>query len=87
MDHYCIRCVTYWCRIAKVVNDFGFMRWNHASFRRPRTGGRHYRNRRRIVVPGMVMAVVTVLLVMVLRLLMVMMLVATVATVIIDAVR
>lgn len=87
MDHYCIRCVTYWCRIAVVVNDFGFMRWNHASFRRPRTGGRYYRNCRRIVVPSVVMAVVIVLLVMVLRLLMVMMLMATVATVIIGTVR
>lgn len=67
-----------------VVNDFGFMRWNHASFRCPRAGGRHYRNCRRIVVPGVVMAMVIVLLVM---MLLVMMLMATVATVIIGAVR
>lgn len=81
MDHYCIRCVTYWCRIAVVVDVFGFMRWNHASFGRPGTGGRHYRNRRRVVVPRVVMAVVIVLLLLLMVVwLLVMVLMATVAT-------
>lgn len=71
MDHYCIRCVAYWCRIAVVVDDFGFMRWNHASFGRARTGRRHYRNGSRIaVVPRrvtMMTVVLIVLLLMVVR--------------------
>lgn len=78
MDYYCIRrCVTtYWCRIAVVVDDFGFMRWNHASFGRPGTGRRHNRNRRRLVVLSRV--VMTVVIVLLLLLMVMMLLMATV---------
>lgn len=76
MDRYCI-CVGVigvlaadWNRIAVVV-DFGFMRWNHASFGRPGTGRRHYRNGTRVVVSRVaMMAVMIVLLVVMLLLLM-----------------
>lgn len=76
MDRYCI-CVAVvgvlvadWNRIAVVV-DFGFMRWNHASFGRPGTGRRHYRNGTHVVVSRVaVMAVMIVLLVVMLLLLM-----------------
>lgn len=72
MDWYCI-CVAVggvlaadWNRIAVVVDDFGFMRWNHASLGRPGTGRRHYRNGPRAVVSGVaVMAVMIVLLLVV----------------------
>lgn len=66
MDHYCIRCVAYWCRIAVVMDDFGFMRWNHASFGRAGTGRRHYRNRSRIAVVPHRVAVMTVVLIVLL---------------------
>lgn len=66
MDHYCIRCVAYWCRIAVVMDDFGFMRWNHASFGRAGTGRRHYRNRSRIAVVPRRVAVMTVVLIVLL---------------------
>lgn len=73
MDHYCICVVVVvaadWCRIAVVVDDFRFMRWNHASLGRPGTGGRHYRNRSRVVVSRVVMAVMIVLLVVMLLML------------------
>lgn len=73
MDRYCI-CVAVggvlaadWNSIAVVVDNFGFMRWNHASLGRPGTGRRHYRNRTRAVVSGVaVMAVMIVLLVVML---------------------
>lgn len=78
VDHYCI-CVAAvvvataaaadWCRIAVVVDDFRFMRWNHASLGRPGTGRRHYRNRSRVVVSRVVMAVMIVLLVVMLLML------------------
>lgn len=88
MDHYCI-CVAAvvvvavaanWCRIAVVVYDFRFMRRNHASLGRPGTGRRHYRYRSRIVVSGVVMAVMIVLLV-VMRLMLVTTAVATTAAI------
>lgn len=66
MDHYCIRCVAYWCRIAVVMDDFGFMRWNHASFGRAGTGRRHYRYRSRIAVVPRRVTVMTVVLIVLL---------------------
>lgn len=93
MDHYCIRCVTYWCRIAVVVDDFRFMRWNHASFGRPGTGRRYYRNRSRVVVSRVVMTMVIVLLLLMVVLLLllllrlVVVLMATVAAATVGAVR
>lgn len=71
MDHYCIRCVAYWCRIAVVMDDFGFMRWNHASFGRAGTGRRHYRNRSRIAVVPRRVTVMTVVLIVLLLLMVV----------------
>lgn len=88
MDHYCICVATAavyvvavanWCRIAVVVHDFRFMRWDHASLGRPRTGCRHYRNRSRVVVSRVVMAVVIVLLVVMRLMLMTTAVVATAA--------
>lgn len=72
MDYYCIRCyvTTCWCRIAVVVDDFGFMRWNHASFGRPGTCRRVM-----VLLPRMMMTVVIVLLLLVVMVL----LMATVA--------
>lgn len=72
MDWYCI-CIAVggvlaadWNRIAVVVDDLRFMRWNHASLGRPGTGRRHYRNRTGAVVSGVaVMAVMIVLLLVV----------------------
>lgn len=54
-----------------VVNDFRFVRWNHASLGRAGTGRRHYRNRSRVVVSRRVvwMAVMVVLLLVVMLLL------------------
>lgn len=91
MDHYCIcvataavyvvavAAVANWCRIAVVVYDFRFMRWDHASLGRPRTGCRHYRNCSRVVVSRVVMAVVIVLLVVMRLMLMTTAVVATAA--------
>lgn len=88
MDHYCIRCVAYWCRIAVVVDDLRFMRWNHASFGRPGTGRRHYRNRSRMPRRVMMTVVLIVLLMVVRRLLLlVMVLMAAVVTATVGAVR
>lgn len=87
MGHYCI-CVAVvaaaaadWCRIAVVVDGFRFMRWNHASLGRPGTGRRHYRNRSRVVVSRVVMAVMIVLLVVMLLLMLVTTAVAAAAAV------
>lgn len=90
MDYYCIRCcvTTYWCRIAMVVDDFGFMRWNHASFGRPGTGRRHDRNRRRIVVlPRVVMTVMIVLLLLLVLMVMVLLMATVAATAVREALR
>lgn len=84
MDRYCI-CVAVvgvlaadWNRIAVVV-DFGFMRWNHASFGRPGTGRRHYRNGTRAVVSRVAMMAVMIVLLVVMLLLLLMLVTAAVA--------